>query len=135
MPPHTPRPHDRWRCLHLAPAIVADLQAYIQAHLDEPLTVAVLARVARRGTWYFARSWRITTGETPMGTVRRVRLERAAWLLTHTALPCVQIALEVGWIYPNRLSLHFRRWAGVGPHQYRQRARAMAREVPSAPAP
>jgi AraC-like DNA-binding protein len=51
---------------------------YVQAHLDEDLTLEKLAGVAAFSPFHFHRVFASITGETLSDFIRRVRLERAA---------------------------------------------------------
>ncbi len=57
---------------------IARVADYIARHLDTPLDLERLAAVACFSPYHFHRVYRLTMGETPDQTVRRLRLHRAA---------------------------------------------------------
>jgi AraC family transcriptional regulator len=57
---------------------------FIQRNLDEAMTPADLARLAHFSPFHFQRIFRALVGESVMGHIRRLRLERAALRLLHT---------------------------------------------------
>lgn len=72
---------------------------HIHAHAADPLSLDVLADVAALSRFHFHRVFRAITGETVAATVRRIRMDHAAVMLTHATTPIAEIAPAVG--YPN----------------------------------
>src|SRR5690348_13555763 len=60
------------------PDFLAEVLAYIEAHRDEPMTLAELASVAGFSPYHFSRLFTARFGESVMEYVRTVRLESAA---------------------------------------------------------
>ena len=73
---------------------------YIYAHLDEDLSLETLARVSGFSRYHWHRIYRAVRGETAAQTVRRLRLERAAAMLTETSWPVERIAWKPGSLAP-----------------------------------
>lgn len=92
-------------------------------HLDEPLTVAQLARMAAMSPRTFARRFRDTTGTTPLRWLQHQRIARAQQLLETTDLGIDTIAHRVGFGTATNLREHFRRTTHTTPATYRQRFR------------
>ena len=67
---------------------------YIYAHLDDDLSLENLAHVSGFSAYHWHRIYRAVRGETAAQTVRRLRLERAAAMLTETSWPVERIARE-----------------------------------------
>ncbi|MEV7755873.1 helix-turn-helix domain-containing protein [Streptomyces griseofuscus] len=65
-------------------------------HLDEPLTLDILARRARISTRTLVRMWRQETGATPHQWVLTARIDHARELLEATTLSVEQIADQTG---------------------------------------
>lgn len=75
-----------------------EVQAYIDAHLDEPLELAALAEVAHFSAYHFHRLFSAWMGETLGEYLRRRRLELAAQrLIAQPESPVLDIALGVGF--------------------------------------
>ncbi|MBT2517711.1 DJ-1/PfpI family protein [Streptomyces sp. ISL-90] len=90
------------------------------ARLDEPLTVASLARHARVSPRTFSRRFVEDTGYTPMQWVLRARVDVARELLERSDLGVEQIADRVGLGTGSNLRLHFQRILGTSPSEYRR---------------
>lgn len=88
--------------------------------LDEPLTVADLARHARVSSRTFSRRFVEDTGYTPMQWILRARVDLARELLERTDLGVEQIADRVGLGTGANLRLHFQRILGTSPSEYRR---------------
>jgi len=96
---------------------------YVDAHLDDKLDLASLARVAYVSEWHFHRVFQSLTGETPGDWVRRRRLEVAAMrLLAARRDPILKIALEVGFRSPEVFTRAFVAHFGVTPSKWRRGA-------------
>jgi AraC family transcriptional activator of mtrCDE len=61
-------------------------------------------------------------GESPMSLLRRVRMRRAADLLTANALSIDQVALNTGYRSRSSFTRTFRRYYGSDPSEYRAEA-------------
>jgi len=70
---------------------------YLRDHLDKPLKLKDLARVACFSEYHFHRVFGAMTGETVNDFTNRLRLEKAARLLTKTRQSLTEIALECGF--------------------------------------
>ena len=92
---------------------------YINNHLDEPIEVAMLARIANISTFHFCRVFKALRGESPIAYIARLRIETAAQLLRYTSLPVEAIAFNVGYETPASLSKAFKLQYGFSPTQYR----------------
>jgi transcriptional regulator GlxA family with amidase domain len=97
-------------------AVVRD---FVAQNLERPLPIKRLARLANWSPFHFARNFHALTGETPHGFVKRMRLEKAAELLTTTDLPLAEIAKRVGFGSASHFAAAFRMHAGVPPSRYR----------------
>jgi AraC family transcriptional regulator len=106
------------------------LLVYIQAHLDEDLSLATLSAQAALSPAHFQRTFRALVGETPKGYVARLRLERAAFrLLIHDAT-LLDIALDCGFQNHETFTRAFRRRFGMPPNSYRAWVRTRMEQSP-----
>ena len=92
---------------------------YIEAHLEDRLTLADLAGVACLSPYHFSRSFKEAVGTGPQRYVMRRRLERAKTLIRRTNQPLAEIAQQVGLCDQSHLTSIFRREIGETPGRYR----------------
>jgi transcriptional regulator GlxA family with amidase domain len=95
-------------------------------HLDEPLTVEVMARRALMSPRTFARRFRTVTGTTPLQWLLRQRILHAQGLLESTDLPVELIAQRCGFGSASVLRTHFKRVLDTSPLAYRHTFREVA---------
>lgn len=93
---------------------------FIQEHLNQDLSLEMLAQQISFSTYYFARLFHRATGESPHQFVLRQRIERAQRLIQETDMPLALIALETGFANQSHLGRVFKRQLGLTPHTYRQ---------------
>ncbi len=98
------------------------LRAYVLEHIEEPISLEVVARHVGVGRYHLCRKYRRATGQSPMHAVRTVRLERARELLATTKLPLRIVAKRVGLSSEQHLSRLLRSHFQVGVRDIRQRA-------------
>jgi AraC family transcriptional regulator len=100
---------------------IQHLTTFILDHLNQNLSLEMLAQQVGFSTYHFARLFRQTTGESPHQFVLRQRLEVAQRLLKETDLPLTQVTLEVGIANQSHFTQAFKRHWGVTPLVYRQK--------------
>ena len=98
---------------------------YIQKHLDETISLDVLACVAHFSPFHFHRVFRGMVGESVSEHVRRLRLERAAHQLKFSDDPIVHIALGAGYETHESFTRAFRLMFDEAPSQFRDSQRAL----------
>jgi AraC family transcriptional regulator len=87
----------------------------IEAHLDEEIALARLAREAGSSEFHFSRLFKKTTGFSPSQYLIRQRIARARRLLQETAKSMIEIRLEVGYSSLSHFAQIFRRQAASRP--------------------
>jgi AraC family transcriptional regulator len=103
----------------LSPERLRRVRDYIEAHLDEELSLTVLADIACLSPYHFSRSFKQAAGVGPQRYVMQRRFERAKTLLRRTHQPLAQIAVDAGFTDQSHLTSIFRREIGTTPGRFR----------------
>lgn len=120
------------------PTLVARLRVLIQNQLgDHTLSVRRLAEQSGCTADYLSHLFREVSGETLIGCINRLRMERAARLLRETTLAGKEVAWACGFAAPSYFIRTFRAHHGMTPKAWRDGPTDAASEgsgaVPSAP--
>ena len=92
---------------------------YATQNLAQPLSLEDVARAACFSPYHFHRIFRALMGETLAAFIKRVRLERAVYLLSHRAgATLTDIALACGFSSSSDFSRSFRAHYGVAPRHF-----------------
>lgn len=97
---------------------VQRMQDYIDAHLDDEVTLAALAAVSLFSPWHSYRLFRLYTGLTPADYIRRLRLSRSALLLRDGKSRVVDVAYDMGFGSVDGYQRAFLKAFGRNPHDY-----------------
>ena len=100
-------------------SLFAGTVAWLQAHLDETVTVRDLAARAAMSPRTFARRFLASTGATPYQWIVRERVRLAQRLLETSDLPVEAVARKSGFGTAGNLRTHFGRVLRTGPQAYR----------------
>jgi len=112
---------------------------YVTAHLGERIRLEDVADAACFSPFHFHRVFRMLMGETLGAFIKRVRLERAVFLLSHQpGATLTEIALDCGFSSSSDFSRSFRARYGVAPRRFdlesfrRSGAEALRAKLPPA---
>ena len=105
------------KVLAIADPHVAAALRYIRLHATEVKDVVAQGTISRRA---LKRHFTKQLGRTPNGEIVRVQLERAKQLLVETDWPLPKIADRAGFLFPEYLSVVFKRELGITPGEYRR---------------
>jgi AraC family transcriptional regulator len=92
---------------------------YVDAHLDQDLTLAELAAVAEFSPSHFKALFKQAVGVPVHRFVLERRIERARLRLLEGRLSITEIALEAGFAHPSHMARWMRRLLGLSPSQIR----------------
>ena len=99
----------------------ADLAAWIVGHLEQKLSVQVLAERVNLSPRQFSRRFLVELRISPAAFVQRLRLEEARRRLAGPEHSVEHIANSVGFRNPDTFRRAFVQRYGVAPNQYRRR--------------
>lgn len=92
---------------------------HVTRNLSQPLKLEDVAKVACFSPYHFHRIFRALVDETLHDFVKRVRLERALYLISHSDRPALtQVALACGFSSSSDFSRSFRERFGVSPREF-----------------
>ncbi|MEO1297454.1 MAG: AraC family transcriptional regulator [Cyanobacteria bacterium J06636_16] len=116
----TPQPSSKQYLGRLSTQQLRRVVDYIEANLEQNLSLAELAAIARLSPYHFARLFKQSTGVPPHKYHIRRRVELAKQLLLAGELGIAEIAQAVGFASQGHLHYHFKRIVGVTPRVFLQ---------------
>ncbi|MEL6259155.1 MAG: helix-turn-helix transcriptional regulator, partial [Pseudomonadota bacterium] len=93
--------------------------ALIDARMQSPLSLNMLAQSAGWSPFHFARRFKTETGESPSRYLRLRRIERAQRLLIETQSSLCDIALACGFSSQSQMTTAFTTILGITPAKFR----------------
>lgn len=94
---------------------------YIDQHIDQELSLEELSNVAAFSKYHFHRIFVVLIGETLFQYIRRIRLEKACFLLlSQTDFSITEIAFKTGFSTPSGFTRSFSEYYGSSPSQWRK---------------
>src|SRR5512146_3051188 len=97
---------------------VQRMQSYIEAHLQEPLTLHRLAQAAGYSPWHAARVFKALTGKSPFEYIRLLRLSRAAAKLQEEDVRVVDVAFDFVFDSHEGFTRAFSKQFGCSPQRF-----------------
>lgn len=94
---------------------------YIQHHLSEPIHVEKIAEELYMSRTHLSRKFKEETGETLTDFILKEKTEEAKRLLRYTDKTSATIGNYLGFSSQGHFSKVFRKYAGVSPHEYREK--------------
>lgn len=93
---------------------------YINAYLNQDLSIANLAQLTQMSSHYFGRLFKQSMGISPYQYIIQRRVERAKQLLLNDNLTISEIAQSVGFAHQSHLNYHFKRLVRATPRQFQE---------------
>jgi transcriptional regulator GlxA family with amidase domain len=123
-PPHRTGGQSQYRAARTTPpeagaASLAPLLAWALDHLDEDLTLPVLAAKAHLSTRTLSRRFETETGRGALRWITERRVEKARSLLEATTMSVTEVAYATGFGSLAAFRRHFTRLTGTTPRAYR----------------
>lgn len=94
---------------------VAEVLAYMEEHLNEPLNLDLLASEHGFSTNYFRKLLRESTGLSPVKYMNRLRISRVCEYMKLEDMPAAEAAERVGFVDMNYFSRTFKQVMGCSP--------------------
>ncbi len=98
---------------------IEDVKNFIIDHLDDQISLAVLAEVACFSPFHFHRIFKAIQGETVHAFVTRQKLQKAAKLLSYSARSIADISISCGFSSPAVFTRSFKSYFGTTPSQFK----------------
>ncbi|AMJ59942.1 hypothetical protein AXW83_06215 [Bosea sp. PAMC 26642] len=112
------------RSYALPPFKLRRIKDFVDANLGSKLSMSELATLCGLSERHFQRSFKVTTGVTPLSYVVKQRIERARLLLASTDVSIVSIGATVGFANPGHFARAFGDATGMTPSIYRKMSSA-----------
>src|SRR4029077_20345224 len=104
----------------LGSARLRRIKEFVDAKMEDELTVCEMAQSVELSTAHFSRMFRKSTGESPHRFVLRHRVERATEMLRAAEARVLDVAVACGFKTQQHFARVFRRMRGASPTEYRQ---------------
>jgi AraC family transcriptional regulator len=101
-------------------AVLARIEAYIEAAAEQVITLEALADLANLSVFHFARRFKLTTGRSPYQYVLDWKITRARQLLRAGEQPIAAISDALGFASPAHFSAAFKRVVGQSPRTFQR---------------
>lgn len=95
---------------------------YMEDNLESPTKVREVAVLVNLSVRQLDRKFRDAFGLSPAAFFRRIKVQRAEWLLAHTRRTITQIAFDCGFADSSHLSRVFKQTYAAQPRTFRRRA-------------
>lgn len=99
---------------------IPKVQAFMQGHLNKPLTLEHLAKLCGCSKFHFSRQYHEITGKSPLKHFNEMKMEHACFLLEQTTFRVSEIADQLGYDDALYFSRVFRKVYGQAPSMYRK---------------
>jgi AraC-like DNA-binding protein/ligand-binding sensor protein len=111
-------------CSEVDPEAVANAKRFVQAHVEEPITLNEVVQHVHVSRFYFCKLFKKATGMTLTDYVARVRIEKAKSLLSDPSRRISEVVFASGFGSIPRFNTVFKRHVGMPPTEYRATLRA-----------
>ena len=103
-----------------APKVLHRAIERLRSDSEADISLDVLASEAGLSRFHFCRSFKESTGLSPLAWLRQHRLEQAKTMLRNTDASVVSVAMELGYSSQTAFAAAFRRFTGKTPSDWRR---------------
>lgn len=100
--------------------IVTKGQDIINRNVDKQLSVKSIATRLNISLYKLQEAFKNITGATVYEYIKKVKIERAKYLLENTDMSVLEIVNEIGYENPSKFSSLFKKYNGITPLKYRK---------------
>lgn len=118
-PPEYPQPHFIIDLEDVKSSLVRRVALWMEQSLNEFRPISWFANRAGVSVRLLERHFKSDLGTSPAAFFRKLRLDYAAFLLTHTDLPILEVAIDCGFVDSAHLARDFRTCFSQSPSEYR----------------
>lgn len=104
----------------LSKAQVRQVMAFIEAHLEQDLSLDAIANLVQLSPHYFASLFKQSVGQSSHQYILQSRIERSKQLLKQADLTIAQVTQCIGFQNQSHFTTAFRRMVGCTPKAYRR---------------
>lgn len=97
---------------------VQRMQDYIGEHINEPITLYILAKAAGYSPWHSGRIFKELIGKTPFEYIRDLRLSEAAIKIRDENIKIIDVALDFAFDSHEGFTRAFSKYFGMTPKYY-----------------
>lgn len=109
---------------------IARLQRYIETHIQEEITLLMLAHESNYSPWYVDKLFKKHLNKSPMQYIKERRLTLAALKLRDHPIKVVDVALEFLFDSHEGFTRAFSKHFGISPYRYKMEAPAIRLFLP-----
>lgn len=100
---------------------IEKIKRYMQSHVDSDYSLIDVAEYMQMNSAYLSRYFKEKTQETFVEYDKKLKMERAEYLLVTTNMKTYEIAAQLGYKSTQHFSRIFKEFAGMSPIEYRQK--------------
>jgi AraC family transcriptional regulator len=101
----------------LTKVVLAKILDYINAHINQQISIESMAYLANLSPFHFVRMYKISTGVTPHQHIMMLRINKARQLLLNNQSQTIIVA-ACGFANQSHFSREFRKHYGITPRQF-----------------
>ncbi len=101
--------------------LIREIQAFIEQNVQQDVSLQAVADHVHLHPVYVSKVYKLETGENLSDYVQLVRMNKAEYLLKHSADKIYEIAASLGYQRPHSFNHAFKKKFGMTPQEYRDR--------------
>ena len=107
---------------------IEDVKKFIHENYHQRIDLNSLANVACFSSFHFSRIFHSITGYTPMQDLKKIRLEKSTYYLTHSSLNVSEVAYKCGFNSISSFNASFKTQYKKSPNEFKKLQRSKIKE-------